>query len=408
MRTLAGFISSTAIAASLAAGTKCARAEGTTSVVSDGDTAAASRSALIKTAVGELLKMQEPDGDWPYEGVYRVAGQIPVGYRIGGTALVCEALLHGAEAGDREARAAMRRGVGFIVKKLDDPLMTPSTRDAYDVRVWGHAYALDLFCQLRAGRRMGVHGRAIERWIPKLVAALIEEELPGGGWNYANRRQHAPFVTAPVVQALLLARSQGEAVPDDILKRSRKVLEGSRLKSGAFVYSGTTRGARDPDGEKTVLPGAIARSPVSETTLTLLGGGSIEAVRASLAAFHEHWGELEKRRKKTGTHVPPYGVAPYYFYYGHRYAAQAIEALPPEERAAQRDRLLEVILRTRDADGTWNDRVFERSRNFGTAMVVLALLGDRPMLPQRWIAPAKNAASPTTSPSLKSGNGPSQ
>ncbi len=55
--------------------------------------------------------------------------------------------------------------------------------------------------------------------------------------------------------------------------------------------------------------------------------------------------------------------------------------LPPEERANARARLLELILKTRDADGTWNDRVFPRSRGYCSAMVVLALLGDQAPLP---------------------------
>jgi len=334
---------------------------------------------LIKTAIKELIAMQEDDGDWPYQGVYRVAGQIPVGYRIGGTALVCEGLM-AAAPGDKKAEAAIDRGVAFILKTLEHPLMTPSTRDTYDVRVWGHCYALDLFCQLRAADRMGKHKAAIESWIPRLVAALVKEELPRGGWNYASRRAHAAFVTCPVTQALLLARSQGEDVPDVVFKRAREALEKSRLQSGTFVYSGFVPDAKRKDTGKD-LPGSVARSAVSETTLQLLGGGSEKAIASAIAAFHEHWEWLEKRRKQTGTHEPPYGIAPYYFYYGHRYAAQAIEMLPADQRADERSKLLEKIMRTRDEDGTWNDRVFPRSRNFGTNMVMLALLGDKAPLP---------------------------
>ena len=100
-------------------------------------------------------------------------------------------------------------------------------------------------------------------------------------------------------------------------------------------------------------------------------------------AFHKHWDELEKRRQKTGTHAGPYKIAPYYFYYGHRYAAQAIEMLPEKERPRERERLLKTILKTRDPDGTWNDRVFPRSRNYGTSMVALALMGNKiPIPPQ--------------------------
>src|SRR5262249_474286 len=179
---------------------------------------------------------------------------------------------------------------------------------------------------------------------------------------------------------LLLARAQGEEVPDDLLARARKALEGSRTESGAFAYSGPRPGKESPN----LLPGSVARSPVCETTLVLLGGGSAKASQAALDAFHQHWDQLEKRRQQPGTHKPPYGIAPYYFYYGHRYAAQAIEMLPEKARAVERERLLRLILRTRDADGTWNDRVFPRSRNYGTAAAVLALLGDRTPLPPKW------------------------
>lgn len=367
---------------------------------------------LIHTAVQALIQMQEEDGAWPYEGVYRVGGRIPIGYRVGGTAIVAQALLYGAERGDADADRAIRRGIEFILSQLDDPLLEPSTKDTYDVRVWGHCYVLDIFCRLRAAGRCGEHLQSIERWIPRLVEALVVQELKEGGWNYANRKQPAAFVTAPVVQSLLLARSQGEKVPDAVFDRARQSLAAARYEDGAFLYSGvrstgrasaaaadtakTTDGANTTPAtqpadsapattaptatrpaRRTQLPGSIARSAVAETTLTLLGVDAAPRIQSALDAFHAHWDELEKRRKKTGTHEGPYGIAPYYFYYGHRYAAQAIQLLPAADRQREMERLREVILRTRDEDGTWNDRVFPRSRNFGSAMCVLALLGER-------------------------------
>jgi hypothetical protein len=343
------------------------------------DTAALEPDELIRVAVRELVAMQEEDGAWPYEGVYRVRGEIPIGYRIGGTAIVAEALLHAAPK-DEKAAKAIERGLSLILKELDHPLMKPSQANSYDVRVWGHCYALEFLCQLRAANRTGKQAEEIDRRISWLVKALLHEEHPKGGWNYATRARPASFVAAPVIQALLLARSQGEAVPEAVFDRSRETLEGGRLTSGTFMYSGTAPAdKRKDDGGQ--LPGSIARSPICETTLVLLGTGSEAAIRASLDAFHKHWNELEKRRKQHGTHMPPYAIAPYYFYYGHRYAAQAIEMLPTVQRDKERARLLEQILKTRDQDGTWNDRVFNRSRNFGTAMIVLALLGERMPMP---------------------------
>ncbi len=336
------------------------------------------REDLLKVAVTELVKIQEEGGQWPYEGVYRVNREIPIGYRVGGTSIVATTLMHAAPK-DKEAQAAVARALTFVLKELKDPLMAPSTKEGYDVRVWGHAYALEFLCYIRQFKAAGDHAKEVDEWIPKLVQILVEEEINGGGWNYASRGRHASFVTAPVTQCLLLAQSQSEKVPDEVLQRARKVLESSRTKVGMFVYSGTARGA-EPDDQ---LPGSAARSAVSETTLVLLGGGSTEAIKEALDNFYKHWEELEKRRKKTGTHEGKYAIAPYYFYYGHRYAAQAIEMLPAKDRAAERDRLLQTILKTRDEDGTWNDRVFPRSRNYGTAMIVLALLGDKQPLPPK-------------------------
>ncbi len=349
-------------------------------------------SDLVHAAVAQLRAMQEADGAWPYEGVYRVAGQIPVGYRIGGTALACEALLASGWPDDA-GRAAFDRGIDFILQALNDPLMAPSTENRYDVRVWGQAYALDLFCRLRTRQPADPRAAELDRWIGTLTATLVAEELPGGGWNYANRRQHAAFVTAPVLQALLRARARGQPVPADLLQRGRDVLLTSRLPDGAFHYSGVTTDTR-PRSSRASDAGSAARSPVCEATLMLLGAGSTAGLSRALDNFHRNWQALETRRKKTGTHAPPHGIAPYYFYFGHRYAAQVIELLPPAQRAAERARLLARILQTRDPDGTWNDRVFARSRNYGTAMVVLALLEDRAGAPASGEPPA--TARPST------------
>jgi hypothetical protein len=273
------------------------------------------------------------------------------------------------------------KGLAFVLKGLEAPEMAASTEEGYDVRVWAHGCALEFLCHVRAAKAAGGDADRVDGWVPKLVDALLKEEIAGGGWNYATRRRAASFVTAPVTQALLLARSQGEKVPDEVLDRACKVLEEARTPEGAFAYSGTAGGATAADKPA----GSAARSAVCETTLVLLGGGSTEAIRTALDAFHEHWDELEKRRQKTGTHEGPYRIAPYYFYYGHRYAAQAIEMLPEKDRPARRERLLQTILRTRDEDGTWNDRVFPRSKNYGTAMVVLALLADKAPLPPRYV-----------------------
>ena len=342
------------------------------------------RAELLRTAVEQLLAMQQEDGAWPYEGVYRVGGEIPVGYRVGGTSIVAGTLLH-AVPEDAAARKAVEKALAFVLKDLEHPLMAQSTDNTYDVRVWGHACALEFFCHATRLKACGPHGAAAQEWIGKLSDILVAEEIPGGGWNYATRDAAASFVTAPVVQSLLWARAQGGKVPEPVLERARKFLERCRTPEGGFLYSGTYQEGT-PVRRSDLPAGSAARSAVCESTLVLLGGGSVASVQGAVNAFHTHWSELHARWKKTGTHIGPYAIAPYYFYYGHRYAAQAIALLPEDVREKERARLLEVILRTRDGDGTWNDRIFPRSRGFGTAMIVLALLQEKTPLPPGWSA----------------------
>ncbi|HUR28236.1 MAG TPA: hypothetical protein VM509_08610 [Planctomycetota bacterium] len=344
-----------------------------------------SRAALIADAVQQLVAMQE-DGEWPYEGVYRVKGEIPVGYHVGGTSIVATTLLHAAPK-DEAVLEAIALALDSVSKNLAHPLMEPSTVDAYDVRVWGHAYALAFLCELRAAKALGSREADATAWIGKLLATLATEEIPGGGWNYANRKQPATFVTAPVIQALLLARSQGEKIPDELFERGRDVLLRGRHGDGAFVYSG---GSKEPGGLGmsgevfASLAGASGRSAACESTLFLLGASSLDKVRGAALNFFDHWDDLEARRKKTGTHEGPYRIAPYYFYYAHAYTAQSIELLPSKARDELRARMLETLLKTRDADGTWDDRVFPRTRNYGTSMAVLALLLDKAPMPPAW------------------------
>ncbi len=332
------------------------------------------RGVQILLEKQESLEGLEVKSEWPYEGVYRVRRQIPIGYRVGGTAICAWALIEAPGfAGDERRREAVERATNFILEKLDDPRMQPHTESRYDVRNWGHAYAL-LFLSKLKERDLVPNSLdlKVKRSCQKLVRLLEKSEIPDqGGWNYARRPQRqspSTFMTGSVIQSLAAASKIGVRVDAAVVERALESLEGSRGKNGYFQYA---RSSRSAEGE---LPGAIARMPICEVSLVMAGRGSVERIRASLDAFFEHWEWLEKRRKQTGTHVPPYGIAPYYFFYGHYYAAQAIEYLPEADVQKYRDQLLERLWQVQEKSGGWNDRIFPRSENFGTAMSVLALL----------------------------------
>ncbi|MGD9689262.1 MAG: hypothetical protein AB7K52_00065 [Phycisphaerales bacterium] len=344
-------------------------------------------AGAISRSVELLLSMQESlDGDaeraeWPYEGVYRVNRAIPIGYRVGGTAISAIALLRAPGYADDQARhAAVERALRFVCARRNHPLMSAAEYEGgYDVRAWGYVYAILFIAELR-GREavpesLKAESAAALTWYVQSLEAL---ELPEtGGWNYArpqgreNIGAPSPFMTAPALQALFLARSVGEAVDEAIITRALATLEKGRTAAGGVNYSGAGDGRRQDR-----VPGAVGRMLATETTLALAGrnpGGSVAGVRAALDAFLVHWKWLESRRQQPGTHVAPYGVAPYYFMYAHAAAGQAIELLPPGERAEYRERFLALLFSVRENDGSWNDRVFKRSANYGTACALFAM-----------------------------------
>ncbi|MBI4564311.1 MAG: hypothetical protein HY716_06430, partial [Planctomycetes bacterium] len=156
----------------------------------EGDTVAketAKREAL-RTAVQQLLKMQEDSGRWSYEAYHQDPGEpgrLPYGFQVGGTSIVSTALIFVAPD-DKEVQDAVQRGLEFVLKALDHPKMAPLTKRRYDVRIWGHCFALEFLCHVRARKLGGEHAKAVAEWIPRLVKAIAEEEHPKGGWNYSG------------------------------------------------------------------------------------------------------------------------------------------------------------------------------------------------------------------------------
>ena len=351
--------------------------------------------AATKEGIAALLRLQEGDDhdQWPYEGVYREDnGQLPIGYRVGGTAIVCLALIAApGYANDTERQAALERGVAFILKTLEVPRMQNSNVGTYDVRGWGHIYALTLFLELLEHKLApGQHAAAIGEQTRWLVKVLCESAIPvSGGWNYARAREGwlspssraSTFMTAPALQALFHAKAAGYEVDDKVVDQALDALERARSEPGGYAYGAPAQSQNDvPAGKLAFMdqvPSSAARATAVESTLLLAGRGDQERLHRAVLRFFASWDYLAERKSQQGTHVQPYGIAPYYFMYGHLYAAQAIELLDSSRYGSEKDELRTqmrlYLARSRDGDGSWNDRQFDRSAGYGTALAILAL-----------------------------------
>jgi hypothetical protein len=358
--------------------------------------------ASTLVAVAALLDLQEGDGgdQWPYEGVYREDNsQLPVGYRVGGTSITCLGLLSApGYRADERRQAALRRGLEFVLKALETPRMQVDFIGTYDVRGWGHIYALQFLLHLQDQKLVPDDLRdAVAAKTAWLVQALVDSAIPeSGGWNYSRRAgyknprsQASTFMTAPALQALFHAKARGHAVSAEVVEQALAALERARSQQGGYAYGSPSSPRAEVADDKLSMmdktPGAAARAAVCEATLMLAGRGDEARLSAAIDLFFAHWDDLAVRKSQTGTHIPPYGIAPYYFLFGHVYCAQAIEFLPRgERRDGLRQKMLQVLARSREADGSWNDRQFGRSAGYGTALALLTMHMPRFGKPPAW------------------------
>ena len=359
-------------------------------------------ASATKKAIAGLLQLQEDGSQWPYEGVYREdRGNLPVGYRVGGTAITVMGLVAAPGYRDDAARvAAVARGLTFVVETLDHERMNEGFVGGYDVRGWGHIYALTCFLHLQDASLIPENLVApVAKKTSWLVKTLAESAIPrSGGWNYSRRAGYmspknsaSTFMTAPALQALFHAKARGHEVPDDVVEQALQALDRSRTKVGGYAYGSGPNNLNDKSDQELRFmdlgPSSAARAAVCETTLLLAGRGDQARHQAALALFFKHWDDLAVRKSQRGTHIKPYGIAPYYFLFGHLYCAQAIEQVEDADaRAGYRVQMRQILARSVDENGTWNDRQFGRSAGYGTAMALMTLHMQHLPKPHAWQA----------------------
>jgi hypothetical protein len=357
-----------------------------------------------KTAIAGILALTEEGNQWPYEGVYREdRGNLPVGYRVGGTSITIMGLISAPGYREDETRVdAVNLALKFVLKQLDHKRMSASFIGSYDVRGWGHVYALQCLLHLQDFQLVPAElSSTVTEKVDWLVKTLVESAIPeGGGWNYSRRAGYMSpknsaslFMTAPALQALFHAKARGHSVSDVVVEEALSAINRARTRAGGFAYSSAMSNLNDKGEEDLrfmdLAPGSAARAAICETTMMLAGRGDEQRHQKALELFFSSWDYLAKRKSQRGTHIKPYGIAPYYFMFGHLYCAQAIEQIKDKQaREGFRAQMRQVLARSIDKQGTWNDRQFGRSAGYGTAMALMTMHMNRLPKPHVWRAGA--------------------
>ena len=326
-----------------------------------------------------LLAAQRPDGSWgcPSEDLSLVRA----GYGVAVTSICATSLL--PRAGEPAVARAIERGLAWVAAARSAGALAGGRDLGGSYKTWGRAYALRLLVRcLQAG--VG-DPAALRAQLATLIPEVCARQVENGGWPYVSLSTDpsgdgmaSSFLSAAVLLTLCEAKQLGLEVPAQTLAKGAAFLRSLRDEDGTFRYAPDVKGhVRGED-----RPEAAGRSPLCALALhraLLAGGGQgdLAGIRRALEVFLAHRAVLEAQRGKDLCHTGPDGQASYYFAFDHAYAAEAVQELPPAERARFADPIQAGILAARCQDGSFLDMP-ALGRPYATGMLLGGLEALRP------------------------------
>ncbi len=354
-------------------------------------TDAEARTCLDR-ALSFLVRSQAADGHW---GHGSMEGLLDSGYavtswkdwQVGAHGLALLALMESPETPER--RAALEQGMNWMLQ-VDDPLRGNNWDND---TVWAAVYSY-----IALARAAGDARFQSEAWRPRIDARaeralqyLLDQQVPTGGWGYydfpypTQRPKWATsFTTACVIPALADGVKLGWKVDGDMLERARKYVRRCSLPNGAYEYN--LNPVPRISGGETInnVKGSLGRIQVCNWALAMTGEKSIthDKVREGLSSFFEEHRFLDVARMRPVPHEAYYANAGYFYFFGHYYAAQSINLLPPGERESWHAKLRPHLAKTLRADGSSSDfHIQTWSVTAGTSFAALALALGLPPAP---------------------------
>ena len=306
-----------------------------------------------------LLETQREDGSWicPSEIAGNPGEPNHITFAI--SAICGEALLAQREV--PEVKEAVGKAVDYVLATWKQLEADPQPELFMTYSVWSDAYVLSF---LGACMQAGVgDADKLKEVMNGVVADLMRRQKSGGGWSYylTGDLEKAgdpmdismSFTTAAILLGLQKAEAAGLEVPPELLEKSLGCLERMRNDNGTFEYMvnhGNENSGRNP-GER----GAAGRGPVCALALQRFGRADEDLIRESLERFSEHRAGLAKERRKALMHCGVGAVGSHYVMFDYFNCAEAIAALPEEDREPFRDMLLTELLGAHNVDGSYLD-----------------------------------------------------
>jgi hypothetical protein len=348
-------------------------------------------TAAIRRGIQFLLDDQRPDGSWGSPentkglNIYAPPPGAHDAFRTGVTGLAIMALVEAEQQATDEQRprveSAIDRGEHWLGERL--PRLRRATPDAL-YNTWGHAYAIQALVRLyqRAAGDADRQAR-LKALCASQADMLSRYSFLAGGWGYYDMVAGTQipgdasnsFTTATCLIALGEAKSIGVDFPERLIKKAIASIHRQQYPDFTYAYGEYLELA--PMHLVNRAGGSLGRSQVCNLALRLYGDDRVtdEVIETWLDRLIARNGWLSIGRKRPIPHESHFYVAGYFYYYGHWYASQCIELLPPAARPHFQDHLAHVLLPLQERDGSWWDYPFYNyHQQYGTAMAVMSLV----------------------------------
>lgn len=346
-------------------------------------------AAAIDRGIRFLLTDQRPDGSWGSAeqtkdlNIYAPVPGAHQAFRAAVTSLAVAALI---ETGDKSdsVQAAIDRGQNWLLDNL--PKLRRNSADAL-YNIWAHGYGIHALVRLEQRRPDDADlNERIRTAIAGQIELLERYASVDGGWGYYDFRAHTQrpasdstsFMNAAVLVVLWEARELKVDVPQKLVDRAIAATLRQRKPDGTFLYGEYLKWHPMMDINRP--GGSLGRTQACNVALRLWGNelitDEIETRWLDYLFARNLW--LDLGRKRPVPHSSFYAVAGYFYYFGHYYAALAIEQLPAGERARHYDQLVARLLPLQEKDGSWWDYpLYNYHQQYGTAFALMALVRCR-------------------------------
>jgi hypothetical protein len=351
--------------------------------------------ATMDRGVAFLLADQREDGSWGSAqktkglNIYAPAPGSHEAFRAAVTSLAVMALIESEPLLPAERKAAVDkaidRGADWLVAHLTR--IRRATPDAL-YNVWGHAYAIQALVRLHGRAEGDDEKQAKFRELAASQADMLRRySFVGGGWSYYDLLigSQIPsdaafsFCTATVLIALHEAKSLKIEFPQKLIDKAIASIHRQRKPDFSYAYGEYLR--MFPMMDINRPGGSLGRSQACNLALRLYGDERVtdEVIETWLDRLYARNGWLSVGRKRPIPHESYFGVAGYFYFYGHWHAALCIDQLPAEKRRHFQEHLAHILIPLQEKDGSWWDYPFYNyHQQYGTAMAIMSLVRCHP------------------------------